>query len=237
MPQPDHKPRAGLDRQRIIQGALELADEIGLEPLTIRRLAQHLDTKPMSLYHYATGKEDILDGMVGEVFNQVERPHRDLPWKDAIVQRARSLRDVLKQHPWALPILESRMQPGPDILGHHEAVLETWMRSGLPLAMVAHGVAISDAFVFGFVLQETTLPLGGEPGEGGNLNEASDVIIAPLSPEDYPSLTTFTADHVMQPGYNFGDSFEVGLRLILEGIERLASEESLAQKPTPRAKT
>ena len=237
MPQPDHKPRAGLDRQRIIRGALELADEIGLEPLTIRRLAQHLDTKPMSLYHYVTGKEDILDGMVGEVFNQVERPHHDLPWKDAIVRRARSLRDVLKQHPWALPILESRMQPGPDILDHHEAVLETWMRSGLPLPMVAHGVAISDAFVFGFVLQETTLPLGGEPGEGGNLNEASDIIIAPLSPEDYPSLTTFTADHVMRPGYNFGDSFGIGLGLILDGIERLASEGSPVQKPAPHAKT
>ncbi|AVG23237.1 TetR family transcriptional regulator [Pontimonas salivibrio] len=213
--------RSSLDRARIIQGAVALADQIGLEPLTMRRLAEHLKTKPMTLYHYVKNKEDILTGMVGYVFDEVERPDVELGWKEAITQRAQSFRLALTRHPWALPIIESQTQPGPNILDHHEAVLSAWMRSGLPLPLIAHGVAISDAFVFGFVLQETTLPLGGEEELGGNLDEASREIIAPLAPEKYPALTRFTAEHVMQPGYDFGDSFDVGLRFILDGIERL----------------
>lgn len=214
-------PRSGLDRKSIIRGAIELADEFGLEPLTIRKLADHLGTKPMTLYHYVKGKEDILDGMVGQVFDEVERPNPELPWKDAIIQRAKSFRRTLKAHPWSLPIMESRKRPGPDILGHHEAVLSTWMRSGLPLQLIAHGVAATDAFIFGFVLQETTLPLGGDAPSGGNLDDASREIITPLSPKDYPSLTRFTMEHVTRPGYDFGDTFEVGIRLIVDGIESL----------------
>ncbi len=213
--------RSPLDRARIIEGAVALADQIGLEPLTMRRLAEHLKTKPMTLYHYVKNKEDILAGMVGQVFDEVERPDLELDWKEALTNRARSFRVALRRHPWALPIIESQTQPGPNILDHQEAVLSAWMKSGLPLSLVAHGVAISDAFVFGFVLQETTLPLEGEEELGGNLDEASREIIAPLAPEKYPSLIRFTAEHVMQPGYDFGDSFDVGLRFILDGIERL----------------
>lgn len=214
-------PKSGLDRKSIIRGAIELADEFGLEPLTIRKLADHLGTKPMTLYHYVKGKEDILDGMVGHVFDEVERPDPNLHWKEAIIRRAASFRRTLKAHPWSLPIMESRKRPGPDILDHHEAVLATWIRSGLPLSLVAHGVAATDAFVFGFVLQETTLPLGGDLPTGGNLNQASDEIISPLSPEHYPALTRFTMEHVMRPGYDFGDTFDVGIRVIVEGIESL----------------
>lgn len=227
--------RNSLDRVRIIQGAVALADQIGLEPLTMRRLAEHLNTKPMTLYHYVKNKEDILAGMVGQVFDEVERPDLELAWKEALTNRARSFRLALKKHPWALPIIESQTQPGPNILDHHEAVLSAWMKSGLPLSLVAHGVAISDAFVFGFVLQETTLPLGGEEELGGNLDEASREIIVPLSPAKYPSLTRLTTEHVMQPGYDFGDSFEVGLRFILDGIEQLhrqSNQNEQAEKPS-----
>lgn len=212
--------RRGLDRDRIVANAVELADEIGLETLTIRRLAEHLGVRPMSLYHYVRSKEDIVDAMVGRVFDEVERPDPSQPWKEAIRGRARSLRAALRRHPWAIPIMEARRTPGVEILDHHEALLTTWLRSGLPLPVVAHGVAAVDAFVFGFVLQETALPFGDRDGD---LSEVSEQIVAPLSPEDYPSLVHFTAEHVLQPGYDFGDSFEAGLGYILDGVERAAT--------------
>jgi AcrR family transcriptional regulator len=215
--------RGALDRDRIIDGAVALADEIGLEPLTIRRLAEHLGAKPMSLYHYVDGKDDIVDGMVGRVFDEVGRADPTLPWRDAIRQRARAVRAALRRHPWAIPIMESRRKPGADILDHHEAMLTAWLATGFPLPVIAHGVAVVDAFVYGFALQEAALPLGGDAETGGDLTEVSEQIVVPLSPERYPSLVKFTMEHVMQPGYDFGASFEPGLDFILDGVERSAS--------------
>ncbi|MBN9605788.1 MAG: TetR/AcrR family transcriptional regulator [Actinomycetales bacterium] len=219
MPQNGDGTRRPLDRDRIIDGAVALADEIGLEPLTIRRLAEHLGVRPMSLYHYVASKDDIVDGMVGRVFDEIERPDPAAPWKEAIRGRARSLRAALRRHPWAIPIMEGRRSPGADILDHHEAMVTAWLGTGFPLPLVAHGLAVVDAFVYGFALQEAALPLG----EGGDLTDASDQIIAPLPAEKYPSLVRFTVEHVLQPGYDFGDSFEPGLDYLLDGIEHAAA--------------
>ncbi|BAK33956.1 TetR family transcriptional regulator [Microlunatus phosphovorus NM-1] len=217
---PTGNARAPLSRDRIIDGAVALADQIGLEPLTIRRLASHLGVKPMSVYHYVDGKDDIIDGMVGRVFDEVERPDPMVPWQDGSRRRARSLRAALRRHPWAIPLMESRRKPGTDILDHHEAVVATWLTTGFPLPIVAHALAVVDAFVYGFALQEAALPFGESSGD---LTEASAQIIAPLSAEDYPALVRFTAEHVMRPGYDFGDSFEVGLDFVLDGVERMGA--------------
>lgn len=216
------KPPIRLTREQIIRGAVSLADSIGLESLTIRRLCEVLGTKPMSIYHYVSGKEDIIDAMVGLVFEEVGVPDSTLEWKTAISKRARSMRSALRRHPWAIPIMESRPKPGIDILAHHEAMLACWLSTGFPLPIIANGIAAVDAFVYGFAIQENSLPLGGNLPEGGDLTEASEQIITPLNPDQYPHLVRFTAEHVMQPNYNFGDSFEPGLRFILEGVEKAA---------------
>lgn len=226
MAQVGGRSRGALDRDRIVDGAVELADEIGLEPLTIRRLAEHLGVRPMSMYHYIRGKDDIVDGIVGRVFDEVERPDPAAPWKDAIRGRSRSLREALRRHSWAIPIMESRRAPGADILDHHEAMVATWFRTGFPLPVIAHGLAIVDAFVYGFALQEAALPFGDR---GGDLTQASAQIMASFSPEQYPSLARFASDHVMQPGYDFGASFEAGLDYVLDGVERAAGTASIGQ--------
>lgn len=211
--------RGGLTRSAIIEGAIELADEIGLEPMTIRKLADHLGVKPMTLYHYVDGKDDIVDGMVGRVFDEVGVPDPGASWKDAIRERAHALRAALIRHSWAIPIMESRRTPALDILAHHEALIGAWLTAGFPLPLVAHGLAVVDAFTYGFALQETALPLGDT---GGDLDEAAEQIVMPLSPEEFPNLVRFTMEHVMQPGYHFGDSFDPGLDFILDGLERAA---------------
>jgi AcrR family transcriptional regulator len=202
----------------VIEGAVELADDIGIDPLTIRKLADHLGTKPMTIYHYVDGKEAIIDGMVGFVFDQIERPPLDIHWKEALRLRARSARKVLRRHWWAPPLMESRMNPGPDILGHHEAVLECLFQAGLTLELIAHAGAVLDAFIYGFALQEAALPFGERDGDLSDV--AADVMAGHA--EAYPYMTKFATEHVMQPDYDFGHSFEFGLDLILDGLERAA---------------
>lgn len=214
-------PRA-LTRELVLAGAVALADEIGVEPLTIRRLADALGSKPMTLYSYVANKDAILDGMIDVVFAEIDLPPTDLPWRPALRHRCVSARAVLRRHPWAVPLMESRTSPGPSTLRHHDAVLGCLRAGGLPTPVVAHAYAIVDAFVYGFAVQEASLPGGGVGDEWQGVTE--DIAVQ-LPPDEFPHLAAFTAEHVLQPGYDFGDSFEVGLDLVLHGIERLAARQ------------
>lgn len=202
----------------IATAAIELADRDGIEALTIRALADHLGTRPMTLYHHVDGKEALLDLMVDRIFAEMEAPPEDLEWREAIIRRCRSTREVLVRHAWSVPLLESRTTPGPELLRHHEAMLATLDRGGLPLPLMAHAYAILDSFVFGFALEEATLPVQG--GEG--MAEVAEQISAAFDPASYPQLVRLTVDHVMKPGYSFGASFDVGLAIILDGLEAAA---------------
>jgi AcrR family transcriptional regulator len=211
-----------LTRERVLDGAVELADEIGIDALTIRRLASALEVKPMTIYHHVPSKEAIVDGMVELVFAEIEMPPNSLEWKASMRVRCVSARDVLNRHPWAAPLMESRTQPGPANLGHHDAVLGTLKRGGLSPQMMAHAYAVLDSFIYGFAFEEATLPTG----DSGDFSEMAQEISATFDPVAYPNLVDFTVDHVMQPGYDFGDSFEFGLDLILDALERAAQAES-----------
>jgi AcrR family transcriptional regulator len=212
------KPRQTLNRDRVLEGAVALADEIGIEELTIRRLAEVLGTKPMTIYYHVPSKDEIVDGMVEVVFSEIDKPPADEDWRSAIRKRCVSARTVISRHPWAAPLMESRTSPGPENLGHHEAVLACLRRGGLSWQMTAHAYAVLDAFVYGFAFQEATLPRQVE----GEFVEVARDIAAAFDPGAFPNLVDFTVNHVFQPGYEFGDSFEFGLDLILDGIEGAA---------------
>src|SRR5688572_19229753 len=108
--------RRTLTRDRVLAGAVALADEIGVHALTLRRLAQHLGVSPMAIYHHVADKEQILDGMVDAVFTEMDLPAETDGWRDAMLQRARAARRVLARHPWAVGLLDSRRHPGPATL-------------------------------------------------------------------------------------------------------------------------
>ena len=124
--------RQALSRERVLDGAVELTDEIGIEAFTIRRLAAALDVKPMTIYHHVPSKEQIIDGMVDIVFDQIGLPATDVDWRTGIRARCVSARSVLRRHPWAPPLMESRRTPGPATLRHHDAVLAC-LRAGRPV--------------------------------------------------------------------------------------------------------
>ncbi|MGD8486408.1 MAG: TetR/AcrR family transcriptional regulator [Chloroflexota bacterium] len=225
--------RPTLTRDRVLTGAIELVDEIGIEAFTIRRLAAALDSKPMTIYHYVESKDEIIDGMVDVVFAEIELPATDIDWREAMRRRCRSAREVLVRHPWAPPLMESRQDPGPATLRHHDAVLGCLRRAGLSLALTAHAYAIVDSYVYGFALEEANLPGAG----GAEMVEMAATMFDERS-ADYPHLAEFTTEHVLQPDYRFADSFDFGLDLILDGLARAASSDERARAtPSVEPKT
>ncbi len=217
----ESKRRETLSRERVLRGAVALADQVGIEALTIRKLAEALETKPMTIYHHVPSKEAIVDGMVEIVFSEIARPAADQEWKSAMRTRCISAREVLKRHWWAPPLMESRTSPGPENLGHHEAVLACLRSGGLSLQMTAHAYAILDSFVYGFAFEEATLPTE----DSGALTEVAQDIAAMFDGDAYPNLVEFSVGHVFQSGYDFGDSFEFGLDLIIEALDHAARTE------------
>lgn len=211
-------PRAPLSRQRALSAAVALADREGLGSLTMRRLARELDVEAMSLYHHLANKDVILDGMVEMVFGEIELPSQDTDWKLAMRRRGTSVRSALTRHPWAISIMESRRSPGPATLGHLDAMIGCCRRAGFSVPMAAHAVSLIDSYIYGFVLQEVNLPFD-DPSE---LEEVVEEILPDLSPEHYPHLLELTTDHVLQPGYSYGNEFDYGLGLILDGLEAAA---------------
>ncbi len=211
--------RPALNRERVIAVAVALADGIGVDALTIRKLAAELDVKPMTIYHHVLNKEAIIDGMVDVVFSEIDLPPTDANWKTAIRQRCSSARTVLARHPWAAPLMESRTSPGPATLQHHEAVLGCLRAGGFSIEMTAHAYALIDAFVYGFALQEASLPATA----GDEMADLVESMAATMPAGEYPHLVEFTTEHVLRPGYDFGHEFDFGIDLILDGIEAAAA--------------
>lgn len=214
--------RVRLSRQRVLRGAVAVADAGGIGALTIRSLARELGVKPMSVYHHVANKDEILDGIVDVVFAEIDLPSADGDWQMELRRRAHSARRVLRHHPWAIGLLESRTTPGPATLRHHDATIATLRRAGFSVAMTAHAYALLDSFVYGFALQEVSLPFRGPD----TVADLAGSIMKPFPVGTYPHLVELATEHVLQPGYDFGDEFEFGLGLILDGLARSISSPS-----------
>jgi AcrR family transcriptional regulator len=209
----------------VLHGAVTVADRGGIAALTIRTLAAELGVKPMAVYHHVANKDEILDGIVDLVFREIELPTEGGDWRAELSRRAHSARRVLRRHPWALPLLESRTSPGPANLRHHDAVLGTLRGAGFSRPLTAHAYALLDAYVYGFAVQESSLPFEGPDGVG----EVAGPIVELMSTGDYPHLLEMATEHYVQPGYDFGDEFGFGLELLLDGLaERLSRDSSHA---------
>src|SRR3954452_19169043 len=157
-PQTAVAPRAPLSRERVLRAGLALADEQGIESLTMRKLGQAVGVEAMSLYNHVANKEDLLDGMIDLVFSEIELPSSRGSWKTAMRRRALSVRSVLSGHRWAVGLMPSRTAPGPATLRHHDAVLACLRKAVFSIALTAHAYAEIDSYIYGFMLQERGLP-------------------------------------------------------------------------------
>ena len=213
----DAERRVPLSRERVLRGAIAIADAAGIGALTMRSLAQELGVKPMSLYHHVANKEEILDGIIDVVFSEIDLPSADADWRSAMRHRAISARRVLARHPWATPLMESRTNPGPATLRQHDSVIGTLRGAGFSIRMTAHAYSLLDSYVYGFALQEAALPFNSPDA----VPDVAETILAQFPSEEYPHLAELATEHVIQPGYDYGNEFEFGFDLILDGLERL----------------
>src|SRR6266516_3900231 len=104
---PKSEPRVPLSRERILRAAIELADENGLESLTMRKLGQALGVEAMSLYNHVANKDDLLKGLADLVLGEFELPSADEDWDVALRKTAVSAHDALQRHAWASGLMLS----------------------------------------------------------------------------------------------------------------------------------
>lgn len=209
-----------LSHERIIDAAARVADQGGLGAVSMRSVGSELGVEAMSLYHYVASKEALLDALSEWVFSKISIPAPGSPWREALWARAHSAREVLSAHPWGLGMMESRPTPGLSQLRHYDAMMGRLAAAGFSARLATTAFATVDAFVFGFVLTESTLPLDGTPGAEQKLAES----VGPNESE-FPHLSAMLSELFSSGSYSFGDEFSAGLTILLEGIEqRLAGE-------------
>jgi AcrR family transcriptional regulator len=206
--------RVPLSRERVLSGALEVADAGGITALTIRSLADKLGVKPMSVYYHVANKDEILDSIVDQVFSEIELPSPGGDWRSEMRRRANSARAALRRHPWAIQLLQSRTNPGPATLRHHNAIIGALRGAGFSVQMTAHAFALIDSYVFGFALSEAALPIHGPE----TVADVAGSMMQRFPAGAYPHLVEFSTEHVLKPGYDFGAEFEFGLDLILDAL-------------------
>ena len=204
------KPR--VSREQVLDAALELADEGGLTALTMASVGARLGVEAMSLYRHVGNKEEMLDGLVDRVFAEIEVPADAPDWRDAFRRRAVSAHAALRRHPWAIGLMESRSQPGPATLGHHDAMVAILLHVGFDGRGATRVYNLLDSYIYGFALQEATLPFA-TPEEMATMSEQMLAQVA----DAYPSLAAVQRD-LVGAGFDYGDEFEAGLDIIMSAL-------------------
>ncbi len=216
--------RPPLSRDRVVTEAMALADEQGLPALSMRALAGRLGVEAMSLYHHVPGKEALLDAMVDAVFGELHLPVVGGHWRAELRARSVSGRTVLLRHPWAVGLMDSRRTPGPQNLRHHDAVLGCLALQGFSLVAAGTAFALLDAHLYGFMQQEVSLPFVDE----ADLAALGAELLGPEVRAAYPHFTAFAEGRALQPGYSFGNEFEVSLDLVLGALASLRGSAPVA---------
>ncbi|NKX51380.1 TetR family transcriptional regulator, partial [Arthrobacter deserti] len=207
--------RGRLNRGRVLQAAVTLADESGLESLSMRRLPQELGVVPMALYKHVANKEELLDGMVDVIVGEIDPPVRDAGWKSAVRQRVLSARRVLLRHPRARQVLESRTNRTPAVLGYMDSCIGMFLAGGFSVDLTHHVMHALGSRMWGFTQElfedRASAAAGTPPGMPAALLRQMA--------ERYPNVTqvAMAAAHddgsVVGPGCDDQFEFEFALDL------------------------
>lgn len=217
MPKPTSRPpREPLTRDRVLRAAVELADEQGLEALSMRRLGQRLGVEAMSLYNHVANKDDVLAGMVELVLAEVENPPRDLPWKEAIRHTAVSSYDAFMRHRWACALAMRVPGYSPVRMQWMEDVLRTFREAGFSPNLTHHAYHALDSHIAGFTLWQVSMPF--ETRE--ELLDLAEHFLALIPADRYPYVVEHAHEH-LDPPPGEPREFEFGLDLILDRLEQL----------------
>ena len=221
--------RIPLNRDRVLAAAVALADDGGLESLTMRRLAQELGVVPMALYKHVASREALVDAMIDVVFAEVELPDATgSDWKTAMRRRAHSVRAALLRHRWAIGLMESRGNPGPPNRRYHNATMGCLREAGFSLSDAVHVHSAFDSYIYGFALQQKTLPFD-TPEESRAVIER---VGRRIDPDEYPYLIEVTTE-LAKSGFSYDVEFEVGLDALVRGLAALEPKaQPLTERPS-----
>jgi AcrR family transcriptional regulator len=211
--------RSPVTRERVLDAAFALADESGLQAVSMRRIGKELGVEGMALYNHVAGKDDILDGIVERVVAQIPLPSTGGDWKDAMRARAEAARSVFLRHPWAVGLLETRhANSSPARLQYFDAVLACLRTAGFDATLAMRAFSTLDSFIYGAILQEVTLPFDTPD----SLEAIGDDLLAQMG-NAYPHLTEATV-RAMEDGWSHADQFRFGIDLVLDALERCRDE-------------
>jgi AcrR family transcriptional regulator len=212
--------RTPLSRERVLEAAIGLADEGGLDALSMRKLGQELGVEAMSLYNHVANKDDLLDGIADVVTEQIEVPAPGTDWKEALRQTAISSHEVFVRHRWACGLMMRRPRVSPQRMRWMEAVLRTLREAGFSPDMTHHAYHALDSHITGFTLWQVNMPF--ETKE--ELVEMATDFLQQIPADEYPFVIEHAEQHIAPSSPNGKSEFEFGLELILDGLERLRTK-------------
>lgn len=203
-----------LTRRRILEAALSLVDSGGVTALSMRKLAESLGVKAMSLYNHVANKADIVDGLVEMVAGEFRSPDPTMDWKEAMRLRGVSAHEVLLRHHWAAEVLLSHPQAGPAMLHYVDATLACLRSAGFTYEQADHIWNALDSYIYGFTIREPAFPF-----EEQDYAQVAGEFLSQIPPEEYPHFVELTR-RVANGGHSGIHQFEFGLDLLLDGLDR-----------------
>jgi AcrR family transcriptional regulator len=205
-----------LTRERVLRAALAMADESGIGSLSMRLLGSRLGVEAMSLYNHVANKDEILDGILELVVEEITIPAVGAEWRPAMKERAVSALLAFKRHPWASALMDSRIGAGPARLRYFDAMIGTLLGAGFSLELAARSFSVLDSYIYGFGHQQRSITTNDERQDKKRAKAFRDIM-----PEGvYPHLARM-AELTMKNGYDADADFEFGLTLILDGLQRI----------------
>jgi AcrR family transcriptional regulator len=195
---------------------MELADERGIEAVSMRELGRKLGVEAASLYNHVAGKDDILNAMVELTIAEIEVPEPGGDWKEAMRRRAVSARRVFARHPWAAGLIDSRDRTGPASISYVDRVVGLLIAAGFSPGLAANAFIVLDAYIYGFERQQGGFGIDGEQERV----EAAQEIVDAIPDGAYPNAMLVASEFAVTP-FDVEAAFEFGLGLILDGLERL----------------
>jgi len=211
---PKAKLRVPLTRERILRAAVELADEQGIDAVSMRKLGHALGVEAMSLYNHVANKDDLLDGIADLVVGELESQDESADWKAVMRGSAISLHEALLRHPWSAALAESRAQSGPIRLRYLETLLGTLRRGGFSASGAYHANLWIDSYIYGYTLQEVAWPV-----EHDEVPQSAASFVERTPAGEFPHLVEI-ANAIADAEFDRSTDFEDGLELVLDGLER-----------------
>ena len=211
--------RTPLNQEKVLRCAVRMADEAGLEALSMRTLAAKLGVEAMSLYNHVSGKDELLNGIVDLVVAEIEVPAGGPDWRASMRRRANSAHEVLLRHPWAAALIESRASQSSTRLRYAEAVLGVLRGAGFSIELAYYAFLTLDSYVYGFTLQEVSWPYPAD-----QVATVIEQLQPQVPPSEYPHINEImgvVAQRRAGSSRRYEAEFAFGLDLILEGLEKL----------------